>query len=357
MGGRDVPAGDHKWIYTPRTGQWRTGPDLPRELAWGAAAEVQGKTLISGGASGLCYNNRTFLLRETVPLPFLLSGNASADSARKQVRGQTFAVAADAVLAGPLTIEMSFVETEANGPDQRTIAIFANGTLLTPQLDIWKEAGGRDHPLTRKFDFRHDGWPLAVSLSGIGGDAVLSAIRVTTPDGTVLASGTAAMPRLRETVRDARTRPFRPVHPGAVPFFNVDHSPVGAYATFIYGTEDSGGVQVSPGRRANAGDLIPHDGVIFAAKAGGAIRVMPFTAQTGGLKAGATFVRDTEVKHTLGAATDLWEMPSGIKWTHYSPYWRLREIDSTTREERKRFSLPATWIVYDLDNRAGKSEP
>ncbi len=356
MGGRDVPAGDHTWIYTPRTGQWRRGPNLPRELAWGAAAEVQGRLLLAGGAAGRSYNNRTFLLREATPLPFFLSGNASPDSARKQIRGQSFAVVADAVPTGPLTIELSFLETEANGPDQRTMAIFANGTLLTPQLDIWKEAGGRDRPVTRKFDFRHDGGRLAISLSGIGRDAVLSAIRVTTPDGTELASGTAAMPRLRETVRDARTRPFRPVHPGEVPFFNVDHSPVGAYATFIYGMKDSGGVQVSPGRRANAGDLIPHDGVLFAAKSGGAIRVMPFAAQTGGLQAGATFVRDTEVKHTLGAATDHWEMPSGVKWTHYSPYWPLRQIDSATNEERKRFSLPATWMVYDLDNRGGKSE-
>jgi len=292
----------------------------------------------------------------SAPQPFRLSGNASTDKEKGQIQGQSFAVVAESLPAGPLTIELTFVETAVNGPDQRTMAIFANGTLLTPQLDVWKEAGGRDKPFTARYEFRHEGGRVAISLSGIGSDAILNAVRVTGAGGEVLATGTAAMPRLRETVRDARTRPYRAVHAGDVPFVNVDHSPVGAYSTFIYGMEDSGGVQVVPGTRANAGDLVPHDGVIVAAKSGQLTKVMPFTAQLGGLKSNATFVRENEVKHTVGAATDHWQMPLGVSWTHYSPYWKLKDFESASPEEKRRFSLPATWMVFDLDNRSGKNE-
>ena len=55
-------------------------------------------------------------------------------------------------------------------------------------------------------------------------DAIVSAVRVTGADGQLPASETATMARLRETVRDARTRPFRPVRVGEVRFFNVDHT-------------------------------------------------------------------------------------------------------------------------------------
>lgn len=69
MGGRDVPAGDRTLIYDPGTGTWRMGPDLPRELAWGAAAELEGRLIVTGGAAGRCYSNRTFILREFNRLP------------------------------------------------------------------------------------------------------------------------------------------------------------------------------------------------------------------------------------------------------------------------------------------------
>ena len=64
---------------------------------------------------------------------------------------------------------------------------------------------------------------------------------------------------------------------GEVPFFDVDHSPVGSWSTFIYGMEASGGVQVckQPG---GDGTLVPHQGVIIAVKNGTAERLMPFAS-------------------------------------------------------------------------------
>ena len=57
------------YVYSPDSGHWRRGPDLPLPVAWGAAADVDGRLLIAGGAYHETrvkdYHNsdRAFLLR------------------------------------------------------------------------------------------------------------------------------------------------------------------------------------------------------------------------------------------------------------------------------------------------------
>jgi N-acetylneuraminic acid mutarotase len=57
-------------VYSPESSQWRKGPDLPLPVSWGAAADVNGRLLIAGGAyqepRAKDYHNsdRAFLLRE-----------------------------------------------------------------------------------------------------------------------------------------------------------------------------------------------------------------------------------------------------------------------------------------------------
>ena len=63
LGGRGVSGGKATQIYNPKTGKWRQGPNLPRELAWGTAFSLCGNLYVAGGASGSCYSNRTFQLR------------------------------------------------------------------------------------------------------------------------------------------------------------------------------------------------------------------------------------------------------------------------------------------------------
>jgi hypothetical protein len=64
MGGRDIDRQDAVTIYRPSDRSWRSGPSLPRPLAWGAATQVGGRLMVVGGAAGRGYNNRTFLLRD-----------------------------------------------------------------------------------------------------------------------------------------------------------------------------------------------------------------------------------------------------------------------------------------------------
>ena len=70
MGGRGAKRGQTaSFAYTPATGQWRQGPDIPLPVSWGAAASVNGRLLIAGGAYrdervGDYFNSdRVFLLR------------------------------------------------------------------------------------------------------------------------------------------------------------------------------------------------------------------------------------------------------------------------------------------------------
>ena len=70
MGGRGADGGQTAtFAYAPATGQWRRGPDLPLPVSWGAAAAVNGRLLIAGGAYrdervGDYFNSdRVFLLR------------------------------------------------------------------------------------------------------------------------------------------------------------------------------------------------------------------------------------------------------------------------------------------------------
>lgn len=70
MGGRGAASGQTAaFAYAPDTGQWRRVPDLPLPVSWGAAAAVNGRLLIAGGAYrdervGNYFNSdRVFLLR------------------------------------------------------------------------------------------------------------------------------------------------------------------------------------------------------------------------------------------------------------------------------------------------------
>jgi hypothetical protein len=71
MGGQDISDKTQTLIFNPRLRTWRNGPPLPRPNSWGAAATVNGKLVVTGGAAWrsesdhtYVYNDRTFVLRD-----------------------------------------------------------------------------------------------------------------------------------------------------------------------------------------------------------------------------------------------------------------------------------------------------
>ena len=273
-----------------------------------------------------------------------------------QIVGNAFELFVRSVDAQAVTIELGFVDTQSTGAQQRTISLSANGTPLDANLDVWAKAGGAFKPWVLKTTFNHAGGSLSLQFTGVNQPAFVSYVRIDDAAGKVLAFGTASDWKKAErlTLLDSRSRPFHRVKVGDVPFFDVDHSPVGCWSTFIYGMEASGGVQVckQPG---GDGTLIPHQGVIIAAKNGQTERLMPFASTQPSLP-GSVLVTDTQVTRTLGACTDRWTMPLGVSWTHYTPIWALCDWDKSTDEQKRRFVLPATWMQYQIDNRSGTEE-
>jgi hypothetical protein len=69
IGGRDIAKPRDTRIFNPRTLGWRSGPPLDRELAWGAAAVVQDQIVVTGGAAGPCYSDRTYVLQSDLISP------------------------------------------------------------------------------------------------------------------------------------------------------------------------------------------------------------------------------------------------------------------------------------------------
>ena len=70
MGGRGKTGGQTAtYIYSPASGDWQEGPEIPLPVSWAAAADANGRLLIAGGAYeddrvGTFFNtDRVFLLR------------------------------------------------------------------------------------------------------------------------------------------------------------------------------------------------------------------------------------------------------------------------------------------------------
>lgn len=229
-----------------------------------------------------------------------------------EIVGDTFELFLRDVPAETVNLEIGFIDTESTASAHSTFSLSANGSPLDANLDVFAKAVGANKPWVMKTAFNHTGGPLALQFAGLSKPAFVSYVRITDAGGNVLASGIAKNWQKSErlTLLDSRSRPFHRVKVGEVPFFDVDHSPVGAWSSFIYGMSNSGGVQVckQPG---GDGTLVPDRGVMIAVKNGTTERLMPFASAQKSLADGA-LVTDKEVTRTLGACTDNWTIPLGV---------------------------------------------
>lgn len=85
MGGCDIPDWSETRIYNPAQRTWRSGPSLPEPLAWGAAAVIEDRLVVTGGAAphgppdarNYAFSDRTYMLSpDSIPaLPAIARGD------------------------------------------------------------------------------------------------------------------------------------------------------------------------------------------------------------------------------------------------------------------------------------------
>jgi hypothetical protein len=132
-------------------------------------------------------------------------------------------------------------------------------------------------------------------------------------------------------------------------FVNVDHAAVGTYSTLAYGYQ---GDRCGLGRSSAS---IPYagggGGVVIALSGPGGLQALPFVASTASISSNATFFLNTNVQRTLTPCMDEWNINSGaLAFTHYTPAWNMPDLNTATLTAKRRFFLPATWLVFTINN-------
>jgi hypothetical protein len=130
-------------------------------------------------------------------------------------------------------------------------------------------------------------------------------------------------------------------------FVNVDHAPIGTCSTMAYGYHGQPcGIGTSSGVPPywdNGGG-----GVIIALSGGSGLKLLPFVTNN---FAGASFFPDASIQRGLTPCTDEYSIAgTGLGFTHYSPAWSMADLNAATLSEKKRYVLPATWLVFTITN-------
>lgn len=145
------------------------------------------------------------------------------------------------------------------------------------------------------------------------------------------------------------------VSSNALVFVNVDHAAVGTYSTLAYGTiGDKCGLGISSAS-------IPYasggGGVVIALSGPSGLQALPFVASSNNISSNATFFPSTNVQRTLAPCTDEWNINGGaLTFTHYTPAWNMPDLNTATMTAKRRFFLPATWIVFTINNTNSTAE-
>lgn len=270
--------------------------------------------------------------------------------------GQSFQLFAKGIAAQAVQIELGFVDPVSTEAGQNTAAIAANTTLLDPALDVFAGASGANKLFIAKYKYEHQGGDIVINFDRVKGSAFISFARILDAHGKVIAQGNAEdwQKQVKKPLPsfDNRSYPYRRLAVGAEPFFNADHSPIGAWASFVYGMKQSGGVQ-GWGQGGENG-VVPNHGVIMAVQRDQLTRIMPFAV--GQTVSNSEWIHEVEVKRSLGASSDHWEIPMGVSWTHYTPVWPMSDWATASRDERRRFVLPVTYMEFVFDNQQSASE-
>ena len=138
-------------------------------------------------------------------------------------------------------------------------------------------------------------------------------------------------------------------------FINLDHAPMGACSTITYGYKDSTcGVGTSTG-------VYPYytgvGGVLIGLSNSSGLQLLPFAASPSRFSTNARFFSDAGIQRSIGPCTDEHTVAvSGLSFTHYTPAWFMPDFNTATLNEKKRYLLPATWMVFTVNNTNSTTE-
>jgi hypothetical protein len=163
---------------------------------------------------------------------------------------------------------------------------------------------------------------------------------------------------------------FTPLSSNQLVFVCVDHAPVGACSTITYGLDHAdlpyAGVRGDACGLGMSSPDVPYGfgyypgcggGVLIALTTAAGTRSLPYLAWPSNVTSDATFFGSNEVQRVLTPGTDdLWVSGAGLHLTHYSPAWSMPSLDAASLADKRRFFLPATWVVISATNTGPASE-
>jgi hypothetical protein len=89
-------------------------------------------------------------------------------------------------------------------------------------------------------------------------------------------------------------------------------------------------------------------GVLIGLSGGSGVQTLPFVTN---IPANVTFFPDASVQRTLTPCTDEYSVAgTGLSFTHYSPVWSMADLNTANLVKKKRYFLPATWMVFTIQN-------
>lgn len=267
----------------------------------------------------------------------LISGTDEPELYQHEMYGSELTIVFPDVPAGMLVVEFGAAEIYFTESGKRVFSINAANTQLVSDLDLYAAAGGKNVAYNYSWTVNHSGGDLTMTLHAAVNNAKFSLVRVMNEAMDITYDQIYA--------KEAESSPLPPPSANELTFFNADHAPIGAYATLLYGEKNSGGLIMELGRNFS----IPSNGVLIASIQGTRRKVMPFVSAG----SGSSSYADSSINRKIRASTDEWTIDDGLSWTHYSPAWAMKDFETASEEEKKRFTTPATWMEFTVDNTSG----
>jgi hypothetical protein len=179
------------------------------------------------------------------------------------------------------------------------------------------------------------------------GDGTGSFIKTRTPICSSLFAGALLFIFLAE-VRFVTASPL--LSSNQLVFVNVDHAPMGVCSTIAYGHRgEPCGIGTSSGICPHCDDF--GGGVLLGLSGSPGLQLLPFVTSTSQISTNATFYPDAGIKRTLTPCTDQYSIDgTGLTFTHYTPAWLMPDLNTATLNEKQRYFLPATWMVFTITN-------